>query len=865
MNCLMYTNCQRGLIFEFLKLSDKFMQKYRVDLDEIPPNHIAIRDQFLIPEQILEKTKLFIYQPLDSKHGHCSTEYILKKLPSDCISISLPRLYFKGYWPQHDSNPFNKANKENFHGLFPYGDKNVNLMMNQGFSKDKILKEISGKDFYNPDYLLENIDYTLTELSKREANTDVKVSDFIRENYRKYQLFHTINHPTDIVGLEVANQILIKLNMSPISQGVKPKHREVLGSLQVPIYSSVIHGLGLTFVSNSSVYWSKEFGRKFTFSEYINQYMNQDIQSRLSSAEIAFNNAESLVESGQISSAISSYKDSAELNPDFWKVHWRLGNALEKHGQPNEAIACYRKAIKLNPSFSWCHYNLGNILATQKKLDEAISCYQTAIKLQAPSRIFWFQMKLGDVLQQQGKHEEAIENYQIAIEINPKMSNGYHCLGLALAAQQNWDDAIANFLKALQIKPGLIPVYYDLGYALEKKGLLEDANACYTHRNLPVNFIKKYLNSRHDWSVTQSYLRKDFLRIQVEPKKTISLSPPRTVDGNLHFVHKQLEAIAKEAFVVNLPNGRGWSDGSASAIITEDNQLLEDVSTGGARLIAASDNLSPAHELNGKVAFLSSFFGTPNYCHWMFDTLPRIELMRLAGIDINTIDKFVIHMFEAPFHLQTLNLLGIPKEKVIDTKNYPHIVAENLIVPSVFMHPANGASRWVIEFLRKLVLGNQPVKTNRNKRIYISRAGASKRRIINIKEVENLLDNYGFQRVTMDSMSVVEQAILLSEAEAVVGTHGAGLTNIVFCSPGTKVVEIFSPLYGTNAYFVMSNQCDLDYSCFVGEDYDRSLQNQLERKIPNSTHGAKDILINIKSLSNLLDSILCNKYAPISC
>ena len=858
MNCLMYTNCQRGLIYEFLKLSDKFMETYRIDLDEIPPNHTAIRDRFVIPEQILEKTKLLIYQPLDSKHGDCSTEYILNKLPSDCISISLPRLYFKGYWPQHDSNPFNQGNEKGFHGLFPYGDTNVNSMMNEVLSQEKIIQEISKKDFYNREELLKNIDYTLSELSKRETNTDIKISDFIRDNYRKYRLFHTINHPTDVLGLEVANQILSKLNMPPISEGTKPQYKEVLGRLQVPIYPSVIDGLDLTFVSESSVYWSKEFGKKFTFNQYISQYINQDIKYRLSSAEATFNKAESLFESGQISSAISNYKDSVELNPDFWKVHWRLGNALEKHGQANEAVGCYQKAIKLNPNFPWCHYNLGNVLATQKKLDEAVSYYQTAIKLQAPSRNFWFHMKLGNILKQQEKYEEAIENYQIAIEINPKIVNAYHCLGLALAKQQNWDEAISNFLKALQIKPGFIPVYYDLGYALEKKGLLEDANACYTNRNLPVNFIKKYLNSSHDWSATQSYLRKDLLRIQVHPKKIISLSPPRTVDGNLHFFHKQLEVIAKEAFVVNLPNGRGWSDGSASAIITADNQLLEDVSTGGARLIAASDNLSPARKLNGKVAFLSSFFGTPNYCHWMFDMFPRIELMRLAGIDINTIDKFVIHMFEAPFHFQTLNLLGIPKEKVIDTKNYPHIVAENLIVPSVFIHPANSASKWVIEFLRKLVLGNKPVKTNRNKRIYISRDGASKRIIINRKEVENLLENYGFQKVKMDSMSVVEQAMFVSEAEAVVGIHGAGLTNIVFCSPGTKVVEIFSPLYCTNSYFVISNQCGLDYSCFVGEDYDGSLQNQLERKLPNSTHGAKDISINIKLLSNLLDSILCS-------
>ena len=858
MKCTIYTNCQRGLIFEFLKLSEEFMQTYTVNLEEVPPNHIAIRDQFVIPDEILEITKLFIYQPLDSKYGNCSTEYVLKKLPSDCISISLPRFYFKGYWPQHNSNPFNKANKENFHGLFPYGDQNVNLMMNQEFSKNNILQEISRKDFYNQDYLLENLDYTLTELSKREADTDIKVSDFILENYRKYRLFHTVNHPTDIVGFEVANQILRKLNMSPIPKGTQPKYKEVLGGLQVPIYPSVIYGLGLSFVSDSSVYWSKELGTSLTFTDYISRYVDQDIQYRLSSAETAFNSGESLLESGKIESAISSYRYSAELHPDFWKVHWRLGNALEKHGQPDEAVACYQKAIKLNPSFPWSHDNLGNIFTIQGKLDEAISCYQEAIKLQVPSKSFWFHIKLGNILKKQGKLGEAIHQYKIAIQINSEIPNGYHCLGLALLEQQNSDDAITNFLKALQLKPGLIPVYYDLGYALEKKGFVEDAKACYFQRNLPIDLLNKYLKSSHDWSVTQSYLRKDLLRIQVYPQETLSLSPAKTVDGNLHYVHKQLQAIAKEAFVVNLPNGRAWSDGSASAIITQHNQLLEDISTGGSRLIAASISPDSAYKLNGNIAFLSSFFGTPNYCHWMFDVLPRIELMRLAGIDLRTIDQFVFHMIEAPFHWETLNLLGIPKEKIIDTRDHPHIAAENLVVPSIFHHPANGGSRWIIDFLRKLILEKANVKIPKFRRIYISRSGASKRLIINDKEVENILNNYGFQSVTMDSMSVVEQAAMLSEAEVVVGVHGAGLTNIVFCSPGTKVVEIFSPLYCTNSYFVMSNQCNLDYFCLAGEDYDESLKNQPERKIPNSTHGAKDILINMKSLSNLLDSIVSN-------
>lgn len=297
----MYTNCQRGLIFEFLKLSDKFMQKYRVDLDEIPPNHIAIRDRFVIPEQILEKTKLFIYQPLDSKHGHCSTEYILEKLPSDCISISLPRLYFKGYWPQHAVNPYNQAKPEILYDLFPYGDHNLNQMLKQKLPKSKILNEVSRRDIYDSKLLLNNIKQNLAESKKRETATDVKIADYIHANYQNKQLFHTINHPTDIIGLEVANQILRILNMSPLPESTKPLTREALGGIQVPIYPSVIEQLNLTFVSINSLYRSKGLGKMVTFSEYVEEYLYQDFEyDRASELTSHLSNQQSNIQQKQL-------------------------------------------------------------------------------------------------------------------------------------------------------------------------------------------------------------------------------------------------------------------------------------------------------------------------------------------------------------------------------------------------------------------------------------------------------------------------------------------------------------------------------------------------------------------------------------
>ena len=279
----MYTNCQRGLIWEFLKLSDDFNKNFQVELDKVPSNYMAIQNNSIIPDSILKEAKLFIYQPLDRKYKECSTEYILSRLPPDCLSISFPRLYFPGYWPQHSLNPYKKIQQESFPERFPYGDGNLNEMLKQKLPYSKILNELSRKDFYEKEILFSSLNNTIEESKKREQLTDIKIADYIQDNYQTQQLFHTINHPTDLIGFEVANQILRILNMPLIPEDKKPLRKEVLGGTQVPIYPSVIEQLNLKFVSINSLYKSKGLGKMVTFSEYTEEYIYQDSEYKRAS------------------------------------------------------------------------------------------------------------------------------------------------------------------------------------------------------------------------------------------------------------------------------------------------------------------------------------------------------------------------------------------------------------------------------------------------------------------------------------------------------------------------------------------------------------------------------------------------------
>jgi len=61
--------------------------------------------------------------------------------------------------------------------------------------------------------------------------------------------------------------------------------------------------------------------------------------------------------------------------------------------------------------------------------------------------------------------------------------------------------------------------------------------------------------------------------------------------------------------------------------------------------------------------------------------------------------------------------------------------------------------------------------------------------------VRDLLAAYGFQDVDPGHLSVAEQIATFAQAELIVATHGAGLTNIVFASPGARVIELFPAGY----------------------------------------------------------------------
>ncbi|MFM1655468.1 glycosyltransferase 61 family protein [Brevibacillus sp. B_LB10_24] len=319
----------------------------------------------------------------------------------------------------------------------------------------------------------------------------------------------------------------------------------------------------------------------------------------------------------------------------------------------------------------------------------------------------------------------------------------------------------------------------------------------------------------------------------------------KTIDKSVyHYKFQQFLQNPPNQFVAIVPGGRVY--GHNGSVISPDNQLLWDVSFEFNKhphqhLVFAERELPPIVKTSETLAVLTSV-ASFNYYHWMFDVLSRLDLLRRSGI---AIDRYVFNRQGGfPFQHETLvKMMGIPAEKIIECDRHTHIEAQRLVVSSI-PGCTGQVPRWVCDFLRQEMRFNHGIEPVAGyERIYISRANTSYRRVTNEREVVRFLEAYGFQSVTPEFYSVWEQVQLFASAQIVVAPHGAALTNLIFCNPGTKIVEMFAPNYVHPVYWVPSHHLDMDYYYLTGE----GVLNPA-----NSLNVSEDIFIDLDKLAETL-------------
>jgi hypothetical protein len=234
---------------------------------------------------------------------------------------------------------------------------------------------------------------------------------------------------------------------------------------------------------------------------------------------------------------------------------------------------------------------------------------------------------------------------------------------------------------------------------------------------------------------------------------------------------------------------------------------------------------SPTRSLRGNLVIAQDWFTGTNFAHFLFDWATRVAHFVTAYPELKRDSTFIFGGTPSQFHHEILRALcsayDILPERLIFPRTGFNIRVdgeaywfsdqmENGMHPGQLLHPLT------IEILSRIAK-SLDVQPSPKKRIYISRADASMRRVENEKEILELLSRYDFVPVTLGDLPIGEQFSIIFGADVIVAPHGMGLTHIALHPRRPIIVELFNPLMGSDAYATVAHARGFPYRAIFGE------------------------------------------------
>lgn len=188
-----------------------------------------------------------------------------------------------------------------------------------------------------------------------------------------------------------------------------------------------------------------------------------------------------------------------------------------------------------------------------------------------------------------------------------------------------------------------------------------------------------------------------------------------------------------------------------------------------------------------------------SYGHWLLDQLPTIRGLKRYKKATGREPTVVVEPNPPGWVQETLSLVGVTD---IVPLEMPVAKADRLIVSSCReCVPRNQSvyepSREDINWLSSEMKSRAPsTSTEHPDRIYISRENLTNRgrHVTNRTELNSVLEEFGIEVCTPETLSIGDQIRLYENAELIIGPHGAGLINMIF-SRETCIVELLNKPY----------------------------------------------------------------------
>lgn len=266
----------------------------------------------------------------------------------------------------------------------------------------------------------------------------------------------------------------------------------------------------------------------------------------------------------------------------------------------------------------------------------------------------------------------------------------------------------------------------------------------------------------------------------------------------------------------------------------------------GRRLLGDIINLKKRtkHQVDSLIAPWSHFSDGVRFGgYYDYVILIAAKLCRIKeALPEKVFDKLAVvyPLFGTSYERELLTLIGIETHQLFDSRLTDVRFKTAVLGNSGHWFYPNMAD---LLALKRQIEAKLPAVSYESNRIYISRSG--RRRILNEDALIALLKKYDVTVIEDKPRSIAEQVSIYRNASFIIGPHGASFTNILWCQPGTHLVELFSPNYFPDFFLFMAQGLGLRYSAhYAGPKSDNQF-GKLE----------EDIVVSITDLERNLAAL----------
>jgi hypothetical protein len=215
-----------------------------------------------------------------------------------------------------------------------------------------------------------------------------------------------------------------------------------------------------------------------------------------------------------------------------------------------------------------------------------------------------------------------------------------------------------------------------------------------------------------------------------------------------------------------------------------------------------------------------------NYAHWMLEDLPRLRGYKHYCEQTGRKPQILLKKNIPYWMKNTLRLLGFSASDWTEWAGGSATVSRLVIPKLSYVHSAGAEiqpsdRKWVSEKM----ISNADTTNLTTERVFLSRQSQIRRKISNFKEVSRVLNEFDFEVVRPEELSIEDQIGLANAAEVIVGPSGAGFANMIFATDAS-ILEIKPHGIYDDLWYILAQENELKYS-FVSSvsEGDNSMRN----------------------------------------